>query len=96
MLLNASGLFNTITDLIIVLLPVKAVWNMKMEKKRKITVVLVFTFGLWYVFRLRCDCASTYSCESAPAFSLVGFVVRLRGSNNPDKTWVQPDIVMWG
>ena len=33
---------------------------------------------------------------SAPAFSLMGFVVRIRGTNNPDKTWVQPDIVMWG
>lgn len=47
MLLNVSGLFNTITDAVILLLPIKAVWNMHMKKQRKVVVVLVFTFGLW-------------------------------------------------
>ena len=45
-LLNISGLFNTITDIIILLVPVKAVWNMRMRKKQKVAVVLVFTVGL--------------------------------------------------
>ncbi|KAI0907637.1 hypothetical protein F4823DRAFT_641220 [Ustulina deusta] len=79
MLLNVSGLFNTVTDLIILLLPFKAVWRMNMNLKKKTMVVLVFTFGL-----------------SAPIFSLVGVVVRVRGSKNPDKTWVQPEIIQWG
>jgi hypothetical protein len=26
----------------------------------------------------------------------MGLVVRLQGTNNPDKNWVQPDILMWG
>lgn len=47
MLLNTSGLFNTVTDFIILLLPVKAIWNMNMKRQKKIVVVLVFTFGLW-------------------------------------------------
>ena len=47
MLLNTSGLFNTLTDFIILLLPVKAVWNMNMKRQKKVIVVLVFTFGLW-------------------------------------------------
>jgi hypothetical protein len=47
MLLNVSGLFNTVTDFIIVLLPVKAVWTLNMRLKNKIMVVLAFTFGLW-------------------------------------------------
>lgn len=50
MLLNTSGLFNTITDFIILLLPVKAVWTMSMKKRKKVLVVLVFTFGLWYIW----------------------------------------------
>ncbi|KAJ2995763.1 hypothetical protein NUW58_g1180 [Xylaria curta] len=33
---------------------------------------------------------------AAPAFSLYGFIIRLRGTNNPDKNWNQPAIVMWG
>ena len=35
-----------------------------------------------------CSRSSTDSFESAPVFSLVGFLVRLRGSGNPDKNWV--------
>lgn len=48
MLVNASGLFNTITDYLILLLPVHAVRKLQMNGTRKILVVLVFTFGLWY------------------------------------------------
>lgn len=79
MLLNVSGIFNTVTDFIIILMPFRAVWNLNMKLKKKVYVVLAFTFGM-----------------CAPAFSLVGSIVRLRGTNNPDKTWVQPEIIMWG
>jgi hypothetical protein len=79
MLLTSIGIFNLATDIIILLLPVKAVWIMNLPLKKKTIVVLVFTFGL-----------------AAPAFSLVGFVVRIKGNSNPDKNWVQPDIIMWG
>lgn len=50
MLLNVSGVFNTVTDFIMVLLPARAVWNLNMNSKKKIMVVLAFTFGLWYVY----------------------------------------------
>ena len=33
---------------------------------------------------------------SAPAFSIMGSVVRVQGTDNPDKTWVQPEIILWG
>ncbi|KAI1243895.1 hypothetical protein MGN70_013762 [Eutypa lata] len=79
LVLNISGFFNTTTDVVILFLPLKAVWNMNMKLKKKIIVVLVFTFGL-----------------CAPGFSLAGSLVRLRGSSSPDKTWVQPEIIMWG
>ncbi|KAK7926778.1 hypothetical protein PG985_003776 [Apiospora marii] len=78
-LLNVSGIVNTVTDFIILVLPIKAVWNLKMGARKKITVVLVFTFGL-----------------SGPAFSLAGLMVRWSGTGNPDKTWVHPEIIMWG
>ncbi|KAI0894988.1 hypothetical protein F4806DRAFT_503391 [Annulohypoxylon nitens] len=78
-LLDTSGLFNTVTDVIMLLLPVKAVRNLKLKFKQKVLVVGVFTFGL-----------------CAPAFSLVGCIVRLQGDDNPDKSWVQPMIIMWG
>jgi len=45
-MLNSSGMFNLITDILILLVPIKSVWNLKMKKSRKIRVVLIFTFGL--------------------------------------------------
>ena len=48
-LLNTSGLFNMVTDVLILLVPVKSVWNLQMTRKRKLGVVLVFTVGLTYV-----------------------------------------------
>lgn len=45
-LLDVSGIVNTATDCVILLLPIKAVWNLKMGARKKITVVAVFTFGL--------------------------------------------------
>ena len=49
-LLNASGLFNTLTDIIILLIPVKSVWNLNMTTIRKVGVVGAFTVGFTYVF----------------------------------------------
>lgn len=46
--LDTSGLFNLLTDVIILLIPVKAVWNMQLSAKRKAGVVGVFTLGLTY------------------------------------------------
>jgi hypothetical protein len=78
MLFNVSGMFNTVMDLIVVFLPVRAVWNMNIKLTRKIMVILIFTFGL-----------------CAPAFSLAGFLARLRSSTDPDKGWVQHEIILW-
>jgi hypothetical protein len=47
-LLDSSGLFNTITDYIILVLPVHAVYKLQLDRKKKILVIMVFTFGLWY------------------------------------------------
>lgn len=47
MLLNVSGVFNVLTDLIMVLMPLSIVWNVKMKITRKVHVVMAFTFGMW-------------------------------------------------
>lgn len=46
-ILNVSGVFNTVTDYIILLLPVHAVRKLQMGSFKKVLVVLAFTFGLW-------------------------------------------------
>jgi hypothetical protein len=43
-LLNASGFFNLLRDVIILLIPVKSVWNLKMKRKTFL-VIGVFTVG---------------------------------------------------
>ena len=59
MLLNTSGCFNTITDFLILFLPIKAVWDLNMSKQKKLIVVLVFTFGLWCV-----QCSSVWTISA--------------------------------
>ncbi|KAI0014722.1 hypothetical protein F4780DRAFT_172824 [Xylariomycetidae sp. FL0641] len=45
-ILNISGGFNMVTDYIMLLLPAHAVRNLQIEKRKKLLVVLAFTFGL--------------------------------------------------
>ncbi|KAI0905024.1 hypothetical protein F4824DRAFT_515725 [Ustulina deusta] len=78
-ILNISGGFNTVTDYLILLLPVHAVRRLQMPKTKRLLVVLAFTFGL-----------------SGPIFATVGFVVRIQKSGNPDSSWNQPEILLWG
>ena len=46
-LFNMSGIFNTVTDLLILLIPVKLVWNLRMKRKTKLGIAAVFTVGFW-------------------------------------------------
>lgn len=43
--LSASGYANTISDVLILLIPVKGVWKLKMSVPRKIGACLILTFG---------------------------------------------------
>ncbi|KAL6714542.1 hypothetical protein ACLMJK_007967 [Lecanora helva] len=78
-LLDASGICNTLTDIIILLMPIHVVWNLKTTYWKKVGVVLVFSVGF-----------------IAPAFSLVGVIVRFKTTHSDDTTWNQPSILMWG
>ncbi|KAH7324161.1 putative integral membrane protein [Stachybotrys elegans] len=78
-ILNVSGGFNTVTDYLIIMLPVHAVMKLKMDRMKRVMVIFAFTFG---------------AC--APIFATIGFVVRLGNSGNPDVSWKQPEILLWG
>lgn len=47
-LLNTSGMFNFVTDVLILLVPVKSVWQLQMKMKKKLQIIFVFTFGAMY------------------------------------------------
>ncbi|KAF2192978.1 hypothetical protein K469DRAFT_487038, partial [Zopfia rhizophila CBS 207.26] len=78
-LLQVSGLFNTISDALILLVPVKAVWNLKMEWTKKVGVCTIFGIG-----------------AVAPIFAAIGFVCRVKTAGNPDTTYNNPLILLWG
>ena len=48
-ILDVSGFFNTVSDLLILLIPIRAVHALQMKRKRKAGVVAIFTVGLMYV-----------------------------------------------
>ena len=48
-LLDTDGACNTLSDILIILVPVKALWKLQMKRSRKIGVVLLFTVGLMCV-----------------------------------------------
>ena len=45
-LLGTSGLFNIISDIGILLVPLKGVWKLQISQKRKVLIYAVFTVGL--------------------------------------------------
>jgi len=48
-LLNNGGIFNMLTDVMILLIPVKAIWSLRLSKKWRVAVVLIFATGSLYV-----------------------------------------------
>lgn len=48
--LNTDGVFNTLSDVFILLVPLKALWKLRMKTRRKIGIGMLFTVGLMLVF----------------------------------------------
>jgi hypothetical protein len=94
-ILNISGGFNTVTDWMILLLPIHAVLRLQMNSLKKILVILAFTFGMWYV-AVSVRSATKLIPSSAPIFATVGFAVRIKNSGDKDVSWRQPEILLWG
>lgn len=101
--LNADGVFNTFSDIVILLVPIKALWKLQMMTKRKIGIGLLFTVGLMqvlFIFQLHMplDIISmkvTLTTKSAPVFSIIGWIVRLRDGPDPDISYNDPEILLW-
>jgi hypothetical protein len=100
LLLMVSGMFNFITDVLILLIPVKSVWKLQMKTKMKLQIVAIFTVGAVCVLHVPTKLLvlpfTLLISSSAPVFSILGFLVRVRVSKNPDVTFTQPSVVLWG
>lgn len=51
-LLATSGLFNIVSDVAMLLVPLKGIWNLQMSRKRKIGIYFIFTVGAMWVLAL--------------------------------------------
>lgn len=51
-LLVSSGLFNIVSDICILLVPLRGVWSLQIGRKRKVGIYAVFTVGLVSVLAL--------------------------------------------
>jgi hypothetical protein len=45
-LLDSSGSFNIASDVLILLVPLKGVWNLQMSRLRKVGIYAIFTVGI--------------------------------------------------
>ena len=45
-ILNTDGVFNTLSDFLIIVVPMKAIWTLQMKRNKKIGIFLLFTVGL--------------------------------------------------
>lgn len=96
-LLDVSGLFNIISDVCLLLVPLKGVWKLQMSRNRKIGVYVMFTVGAMFVLALdlRQPDYLTDLYGSAPVFSAIGFVKRLTLTSSKDQSYNQPLILLW-
>ena len=45
----AAGIFNMVSDIYLLVIPIPAVWGLKMERKRKLGVLIIFATGFSWV-----------------------------------------------
>ncbi len=87
-LLNNGEISNMLTDDMILPIPVKAIWSLRLSKKWRVAVVLIFATGSLYVSQdtgllVILSASWTYSWDW-PTFSLIDFVVRIKISATRD------------
>ena len=96
-LLYVSSIFNIVSDIIVLLLPVKGLWSLQLNRKRKLYIYAVFTVGVMCVTKPLQSAKSTPSNmpTSGPVFSIIGFTFRFHLATDPDLTYNQPSIALW-
>lgn len=93
----ASAIFNSVSDIAILLIPISMVWTLKMAKERKLAISAVFTTGIMYAPLLSLvSNRSTDVLRSGCVASLVRmalYVKHLKGYDDP--TWQTYPEQLW-
>ena len=95
----ATGAVNVVSDLLILLLPMLAIWRLQMAPKRKLGVSAVFATGLMYVTIIQLPMFVVFQTKkyhySAFASSICRLVYTTKFFASPDLTYVEAEVGMW-
>ena len=96
----ASGVWASLSDFYILILPIYCVWNLQLKRAQKWRLSLVFGFGLLYelpysfiFFELNAE--QTFSLNRACTASVIRFVYTITLADSPDVTWSLAILSLW-
>jgi hypothetical protein len=90
-----SGALSILADIAILLLPIPQVWKLKIDRRRQLELIAIFSIGSLYVFSELLPGGLDLSCRSACFTSMnrMKFVVQYNATF--DATWDNVDIIAW-
>ena len=86
-LIIASGVMNSITDLLIILAPQKAIWTLRMSLHKKLAISAIFLFGVLWVHISSIPRAPLIRQSSSWVGSVAGLCYRIRAAHSDNLTY---------
>lgn len=89
-----SGTINVVSDIVVLVLPIPAIWSLKMDLRRKLRLVAIFSVGTLYVVH-RLDDLQQTKFRSAVVASIVRLARTPVVFVDRDRTWNLGKIETW-
>lgn len=92
-----TGIFNIISDLYILILPMPCIWALNLDIGRKLRIMAVFSVGLVYDLPMpsSLDTGAHTSHRRAFTASIVRLINTVQTVNDPDITWSRSPLILW-
>ena len=92
---HARAIFNVVSDICILVMPVVWVWELQLIWKRKLGVCLIFASGILLVSRHHANGETLPTACSACISSIMRLVDCIRWGTESDATWYLPYNGLW-
>lgn len=89
-----SGTINVVSDIVVLVLPIPAIWSLKMDLRRKLRLVAIFSVGTLYVVH-RLETSHQTNSRSAVVASIVRLARTPVVFVDRDRTWNLGKIETW-
>lgn len=93
--LEFSGIFNVVSDFIILVLPLHTIWHLQMKKERKFQISAVFGFGLLYDHLNPRSRNPNANFLSACIASIMRVVENFKAAETEDLTYASFPLGLW-